>query len=147
MAVVVAAEPAKSSKVEAALHSLQSAIEDEAAATSHRPWQSLCSTKVRWSRKNVHETALFVLRNIPRDALLMLASGSLTPGPLLAFDPNGPVSAEQLSAGSAWVKPFVMCFPEAVPSGYLIADTLLMMDVLLGGALLRNDITTGCRGT
>jgi hypothetical protein len=143
MALVAAgaAVPSKS-KVEKALDDLQEAIKTEVSPDA--PWASLCSSKVRWSQHDVQQMATHFVKHIPQDALLMLVSGTLKPGPLITMDENGPISVADLARGAAWVKPFVMKFPEAVPSGFLIADVLLRVDVLLLGKLLRNDIGSGC---
>ena len=144
MALVVAdAGAVKSSKVALALESLQEAMKEEVSFA--KPWHSLCSSKVRWSQPNVEELALHFIRSVPQDALLMLVTGSLKPGPLLTICDFGPLTVLDLAAGAPWVRPFAMKFPEAVPSAFLIADVLLYSDKILCGKLLRNRIESGFR--
>ena len=140
---LVAVDPAPAkTEVELALQRLHEAVVGHQVAGVAQ-WRSLCSTKVKWNQPAISELALHFIKNLPQDALLMLLSGSLKPGPLVELPSSTSVTARDLLTAAPWVRPFQMRFPEAVPSGYLIADVLVAADKILGGKLLRNDIKTG----
>ncbi len=79
----VSAAPAD--PVDAAIDALQVALQ-RAANTPEQleaKWKSMHTSRAGWKFKDVSDMAVFWLKSLPQDALGLLLSGALKPGPLI----------------------------------------------------------------
>ena len=114
----------------------------EPDADSPDDFKSLRRGRRWWSGDEATALADAFVALFPASALAAIEEGKVKPGPLITLDESDEegrlgVLYEDIEENITWLRPLIKQFPDRVPSAYLVADSLMILNKRLNCKLLQ----------
>eukprot|EP00969_Alexandrium_andersonii_P293485 12972693-Alexandrium_andersonii.AAC.1 len=96
-------------------------------------WKSLRACKVPWTYEEVRALANAVISSLPQASQTLLHDHAFKGSEVLSTPDNG-IHSRHVAKHAAWLRPVLEFSPRKVPPLYQLADTMMEMNRIVGGA-------------